>query len=130
MCQVSGVSTLADASFSYSGIGGWAAGVLADRYGRARVLQLTVLWFAVFTFLSGFTHSFAQLFFTRAMQGFGFGGEWAVGERWSVKAEYLYSDFGDFHSTAAVSAPSGVGVINHELSIRNNIFRVGANWKF
>jgi MFS family permease len=62
-----------------SAIGGWAAGVLADRYGRARILQLTVLWFAVFTFLSGFTHSFAGLFFTRAMQGFGFGGEWAVG---------------------------------------------------
>jgi MFS family permease len=62
-----------------SAIGGWAAGVLADRYGRARILQLTVLWFAAFTFLSGFTHSFAQLFFTRAMQGFGFGGEWAVG---------------------------------------------------
>ncbi|HEY2144431.1 MAG TPA: MFS transporter [Steroidobacteraceae bacterium] len=62
-----------------SAIGGWAAGVLADRYGRARILQLTVLWYAVFTFLSGFTHSFAQLFFTRAMQGFGFGGEWAVG---------------------------------------------------
>jgi MFS family permease len=62
-----------------SAFGGWAAGVLADRYGRARILQLTVLWFAVFTFLSGFTHSFGQLFFTRAMQGFGFGGEWSVG---------------------------------------------------
>lgn len=62
-----------------SAVGGWAAGVLADRYGRARILQLTVLWFAVFTFLSGFTHSFGQLFFTRAMQGFGFGGEWSVG---------------------------------------------------
>ena len=62
-----------------SAVGGWAAGILADRYGRARILQLTVLWFAVFTGLSGFTHSFAQLFFTRAMQGFGFGGEWAVG---------------------------------------------------
>jgi MFS family permease len=62
-----------------SAIGGWAAGVLADRYGRARILQLTVLWYAVFTFLSGFTQSFGQLFFTRAMQGFGFGGEWAVG---------------------------------------------------
>jgi MFS family permease len=62
-----------------SAVGGWAAGVLADRYGRARILQLTVLWFAVFTFLSGFTHSFGQLFFTRAMQGFGFGGEWVVG---------------------------------------------------
>ncbi|GKS95330.1 MFS transporter [Acidovorax sp. SUPP2825] len=62
-----------------SAIGGWAAGVLADRYGRVRVLQWTVLWFTLFTFLSGFTESFGQLFFTRAMQGFGFGGEWAVG---------------------------------------------------
>ena len=62
-----------------SGFGGWAAGILADRIGRARALQLTVLWFAVFTFLSGFTQSFWQLFLTRALQGFGFGGEWVVG---------------------------------------------------
>lgn len=62
-----------------SAIGGWAAGILADRYGRVRVLQWTVAWFTLFTFLSGFTHSFEQLFFTRAMQGFGFGGEWSVG---------------------------------------------------
>jgi MFS family permease len=62
-----------------SAIGGWAAGVLADRFGRVRILQLTVLWFAVFTCLSGFTQSYGQLLFTRAMQGFGFGGEWAVG---------------------------------------------------
>lgn len=62
-----------------SAVGGWAAGVLADRYGRVTILQLTVLWFAMFTFLSGFTHSFAELLFTRSMQGFGFGGEWSVG---------------------------------------------------
>jgi MFS family permease len=62
-----------------SAVGGWAAGILADRFGRVRILQLTVLWFAAFTFLSGFTQNFGQLFFTRAMQGFGFGGEWAVG---------------------------------------------------
>lgn len=62
-----------------SAIGGWAAGVLADKYGRVKVLQWTVLWFTVFTFLSGFTNSYEQLFFTRAMQGFGFGGEWSVG---------------------------------------------------
>jgi MFS family permease len=70
---------IASGALITSAIGGWAAGVLADRYGRARILQLTVLWFAAFTFLSGFTHSFGQLFFTRAMQGLGFGGEWAVG---------------------------------------------------
>jgi len=62
-----------------SAAGGWGAGVLADRFGRVRVLQLTVLWFAVFTFLSGFTHSYPELLVTRTLQGFGFGGEWAVG---------------------------------------------------
>ena len=62
-----------------SAIGGWIAGILADRFGRVRILQLTILWFAVFTFLCGFTNSFQQLFVVRALQGFGFGGEWAVG---------------------------------------------------
>ena len=70
---------IASATLLTSAIGGWVAGVLADRYGRVRVLQLTVLWFAAFTFLSGFTHSYGQLLVTRTMQGFGFGGEWAVG---------------------------------------------------
>jgi MFS family permease len=70
---------IASGALITSAIGGWAAGVLADRFGRARILQLTVLWFAVFTFLSGFTHNFGELFVTRAMQGFGFGGEWSVG---------------------------------------------------
>jgi MFS family permease len=70
---------IASGALITSAIGGWAAGVLADRFGRARILQLTVLWFAIFTFLSGFTHNFAELFATRAMQGFGFGGEWSVG---------------------------------------------------
>ena len=62
-----------------SAVGGWLAGLLADRVGRTRVLQITILWFAVFTFLSGFTNSFWQLLITRGLQGLGFGGEWAVG---------------------------------------------------
>ena len=70
---------IASGALITSAVGGWAAGALADRFGRARILQLTVLWFAVFTFLSGFAQNFGELFFTRAMQGFGFGGEWAVG---------------------------------------------------
>lgn len=62
-----------------SALGGWLAGLAADRYGRVRVLQLTILWFAVFTFLSGFTQTFSQLLIVRGLQGLGFGGEWAVG---------------------------------------------------
>jgi MFS family permease len=62
-----------------SSVGGWLAGILADRYGRVQVLKLTILWFAAFTFLSGFTQNFEQLFVVRGLQGLGFGGEWAVG---------------------------------------------------
>lgn len=62
-----------------SAVGGWLAGLLADRFGRTRILQLTIVWFAVFTFLSGFTNSFWQLLLIRGLQGLGFGGEWAVG---------------------------------------------------
>ncbi|MGA2961569.1 MAG: MFS transporter [Candidatus Korobacteraceae bacterium] len=62
-----------------SSIGGWIAGILADRYGRVRVLQITILWFSLFTFLSGLTNSFGQLLIARALQGLGFGGEWAAG---------------------------------------------------
>jgi len=70
---------VATAALITSAIGGWAAGILADRLGRVQVLQITILWFALFTFLSGFTRSFEQLLVTRALQGLGFGGEWAVG---------------------------------------------------
>jgi MFS family permease len=62
-----------------SSLGGWMAGLAADRWGRVRILQLTIVWFAVFTFLSGFTNSFNQLLVVRGLQGLGFGGEWAVG---------------------------------------------------
>jgi MFS family permease len=43
------------------------------------LLKLTIVWFAFFTFLSGFTNSFDQLLIVRGLQGLGFGGEWAVG---------------------------------------------------
>ncbi|MCL5123342.1 MAG: MFS transporter [Deltaproteobacteria bacterium] len=70
---------LGTAALLISALGGWIAGLLADRFGRARVLQITILWFSFFTFLSGFTNSFWQLLVTRGLQGLGFGGEWAVG---------------------------------------------------
>ncbi|HEY4299099.1 MAG TPA: MFS transporter [Paraburkholderia sp.] len=62
-----------------SALGGWLSGMAADRYGRVAVLQVTILWYALFTFASGFTQTYDQLFICRALQGFGFGGEWAAG---------------------------------------------------
>src|ERR1700676_4911645 len=60
-------------------LGGWIAGILADQIGRAKVLRITIIWFATFTFLSGFTNSYWQLLLIRSLQGLGFGGEWGAG---------------------------------------------------
>src|SRR6266852_9827164 len=57
---------LATVTLLVSALGGWLAGALADRFGRVRILQLTILWFAVFTFLNGFADGFGMLFTTRA----------------------------------------------------------------
>jgi MFS family permease len=70
---------LSTATLIISSLGGWLAGILADRFGRVQLLKVTVLWFAFFTFLSGFTQNFDQLLVARTLQGLGFGGEWAVG---------------------------------------------------
>ena len=70
---------LATSALVISAFGGWLAGMLADRVGRARLLMITVAWFAFFTFLSGFTQNFEQLLVVRGLQGLGFGGEWAAG---------------------------------------------------
>ncbi|TQE17297.1 MFS transporter [Streptomyces ipomoeae] len=62
-----------------SAIGGAAAGVLADRIGRVKALMITVATYAVFTVACGFAPNYETLLVFRALQGLGFGGEWAVG---------------------------------------------------
>ncbi|AZC51341.1 MULTISPECIES: MFS transporter [Pseudomonas] len=70
---------LSTVTLLFSAVGGWGAGILADRYGRVRILQITILWFSLCTVLIGFAQNFEQIFVLRALQGLGFGGEWAVG---------------------------------------------------
>jgi MFS family permease len=62
-----------------SAIGGAAAGLIADRFGRVRALMITVTTYAVFTVACGFAPDYGTLLVFRALQGLGFGGEWAVG---------------------------------------------------
>ena len=62
-----------------SAIGGWGAGYLADRIGRVKTLQITILWFSFFSLVCAFVQNFDQLLVARALLGLGFGGEWAAG---------------------------------------------------
>lgn len=70
---------LATVTLVYSAFGGIIAGILADRIGRVNTLMVTVLTYAVFTALCGLATSYEMLLAFRAMQGLGFGGEWAAG---------------------------------------------------
>jgi MFS family permease len=62
-----------------SAIGGAVAGVMADRFGRSKTLVITVAAYAFFTVLCGFATNYETLLVFRALQGLGFGGEWAAG---------------------------------------------------
>ncbi|WP_240436588.1 MFS transporter [Streptomyces sporangiiformans] len=62
-----------------SALGGVLAGVLIDRVGRVKTLMITVATYALFTVLCGFAVNYPMLLACRALQGLGFGGEWAAG---------------------------------------------------
>jgi SHS family lactate transporter-like MFS transporter len=77
-------------------VGGSIAGTAADKWGRKLPLMLSVLWFSLFAFLSGFSTSYAMLFAFRALFGLGMGGEWAAGmplvfEHWPTRLRGLVS---------------------------------------
>src|SRR5579871_7005494 len=88
-----------------SAVGGWLAGSLADRIGRVATLQLTILWFSLFSLLCAFAQNFDQLLIARALLGLGFGGEWAAGAVLmgeTIRAQYRGRAVGSVQSGWAV----------------------------
>jgi MFS family permease len=63
----------------FGAFGGWLGGALGDRFGRVKALQITVATFAVATFACAFVTDYTQLVVLKAIQGVGFGAEWACG---------------------------------------------------
>jgi MFS family permease len=60
-------------------LGGITFGIAADRLGRARTLVITILIYAIFTALAGFSHTWWELALYRFITALGIGGEWAAG---------------------------------------------------
>ena len=59
-------------------IGNTSWGWLADRYGRKLTFMAGVIWFAVFSGLSGLAWSYTALLVIQLLFGIGFGGEWTA----------------------------------------------------
>jgi MFS family permease len=72
-------------------LGGLVFGPIADRYGRAKTMALTILIYAAFTGLCAISQSWGELAIYRFITGLGIGGEWAAGaaliaESWPEKS--------------------------------------------
>jgi len=61
------------------GLGGAVFGFVADRFGRARTMTITIAIYAVFTAVSALATNWVELAAFQAIAGIGIGGEWAAG---------------------------------------------------
>ena len=86
------------------GIGGLAGGILADYFGRKRMMMWSVFFYALLTGITAFSTSLAMLIAMRFLTGLAIGAEWSTGialvaESWPDKARpkglgLLQSGFG------------------------------------
>ena len=70
---------LGSVTLFFGAFGGFIGGGLADRFGRVKALQVTVAIYALATFACAFAQGYNQLLVLKAIQGLGFGAEWACG---------------------------------------------------
>jgi MFS family permease len=94
------------------GIGGLAGGILADYFGRKRMMMLSIILYAMLTGLTAFSTSLAMLIAMRFLTGLAIGAEWSTGialvaESWPDRARpkglgLLQSGFGAGSVLAAV----------------------------
>jgi MFS family permease len=94
------------------GIGGLGGGILADYFGRKRMMMLSVLFYAGLTGLTAFSTSLSMLIAMRFMTGLAIGAEWSTGvalvaESWPNHARpkglgLLQSGFGAGSFLAAI----------------------------
>lgn len=82
-----------------------------------------------------FTTEAAAFSKTKAGWALGTGVEAGLWDRWTVKAEYLYVDFGRVSAVGAISAPPGIvpaaanNPFTHSVDLRSHIVRVGLNYR-
>jgi MFS family permease len=114
-----------------SAVGGWIGGYLADRYGRVKTLQLTILWFSFFSLVCAVVQNFDQLLIARAVLGLGFGGEWAAGAVLmgeAIRPQYRGRAVGSVQSGWAVGW--GVAVLSQAILFSYLSPEIAWRWMF
>ena len=77
--SVPAIALTITASLMTRPVGAVIFGLLADRYGRRRVLMFNIIFYSVMEVLSGFAPGYSSFFALRLLYGVGMGGNWGVG---------------------------------------------------
>ncbi|MEM5426321.1 MFS transporter [Paraburkholderia sp. BR14263] len=106
------------------GIGGILSGIVADRFGRARVMLGTMLIYSVFTAAGAFARDWYQLLLFQMLAGFGIGGEWAAG------AALVVETWPEKHRAKAVQVMQVANVAGLVAASALAILLSGAGWRW
>lgn len=89
-------------------IGGLVSGALADRFGRRKVLIVSILWYSIAAGLTALSPNYAVLLVFRFLTGLGMGAEWGGGS--SLVAETAKSKWRGFR-IACLQSSFGIGFL-------------------
>lgn len=97
------ISIAIGSSLLATAIGGIIFGGLADKYGRKKVLQWTIIIYSLGALLCAFTWSVPSLIIFRIITGLGVGGEWATGQTYISETfpPHLRGKYGGLMQTGA-----------------------------
>jgi predicted MFS family arabinose efflux permease len=106
------------------GIGGILFGVVADRFGRAKTMAVTILVYSGFTGLSALAQSWPQLALLQALAGFGIGGEWSAG------AALIAETWPERYRPSAMQVMQMAFAIGFFLAALNNLLLGPISWRW
>jgi MFS family permease len=90
-------------------VGGVFSGILADYFGRRRVLLYSILWYAIFAGLTALAPSYLALLALRFLTGIGMGAEWGALNYGTASIEAVVSPICKVPSVSASSSPPQFG---------------------
>ena len=105
-------------------IGGLVFGVLADKYGRTKVLIWTILIYCLLTGLTAFCQTWEQVACVRFLTALGIGGEWAAGA--ALVAEVLP----DRSRAAGAALLQTAAAVGPSLAALANLGLAGVAWRW
>jgi MFS family permease len=105
--------------------GGLVFAMLADRFGRARMMAVTILVYSVFSSLTAFAQSALQVHLLRFLVALGTGGEWAIAAALVAETFPAHSRArasGIFHASSVI----GTGLA----SLTGMLFQSPGTWRW